>query len=353
MTDTNTIPEDRIRIFNREGFPLAEFKAVIERSWAINEEGRARFKYSTRVSNIVNETVLQFGNWILIENSVLPSWVGVIDTPRGWGSREVEVSAYGPEHVFGQRYGPLEEKINGSAGSIFFRLLAMVNRPEATVIRPGDIWKNKHPMEVTVNPNPLLETLNDITERSGQEYAWRPIVSDKGRLVIFADWYHKQGLVTSAILQEGYGGGNIEAVGNVMAEDGEIINDVLAYGDGMAWTSKPSEIVRDRGSIGKYGLRQKSVSYTGVIDSATLKQNGSEYLRQNVEPARTFHLNALNVGDTFKYLGLGNVLSLQFQNVGFFGGSLGFQTQVRIVGMSYDPTEKKNMLELVVEEVIP
>ena len=243
MTDSTTMPAERIRIFDRGGAPIAEFQATIERSYLIGEEGRAQFAYPIRKTDVVNERVLQFGNWLLIENTKLPPWVGVIDTPREWSARVVTVSAYTPEHVFGWRRGPLEEKLTGSAGSIFSKILTYVNQAEHTVMREGEIWKGGTQREETLNPTPLNEDLRRITERSGEEYQFRPVIDAAGKLVVYCDWHEQLGTETGVFLHEGKGGGNVEAVGTILTEDGPIINEVFAYGDGETWQSKPTVTV--------------------------------------------------------------------------------------------------------------
>ena len=350
MSDTNNTPQDRIRIFNREGLPVAEFRAAVERSWAIGEEGRAFFEYASRKTDIVNDTVLRFGNWLLVENDSLPPWVGVIDTPRKWGMREVQVFAYGPERVFGWRRGVPEEKLNNTAGGTFEYLLKLINTEEQTILRPGEIWRESNAFETTINPDPLSNYLSDLSERVRGEYAWRPVVGDNGRLIVYADWFANIGEDTDGLLHEGIDGGNIEAVGNVMVEDGDIINDFLAIGDGLTWSSRPTAHRKDNESLERYGLRQAAEEYSGVSEQSTLRNHAKDKLADFSEPARTFHLNAINKSNTFQYLSLGNRMTLQFQSIGFIDSGTGYQTQIRILGMSYNP-ELKNVVELVVEEV--
>jgi hypothetical protein len=341
----NTTPDERVRIFDREGYPLAEFRATVERSWTIADEGRAAFTYPSRKTDIVNEKVLNFGNWLLVENSDLPAWVGVIDTPREWTSRNVTVCAYSPEHVFGWRRGPLEVRLSGSPGTVFDKLLSYVNQAETTIIRPGNIHRGGRPMEETINPTGLDRDLERICERSSEEYQWRPMIDTGGRLIVYADWMESLGITTGAILHEGRGGGNIETVANILVEDGPILNDLLAYGDGLTWTSRPNINIVDLASIGAYGRRQSSAGYSGVTNVQTLKDNGLEKVLADRNPLHTFKLHALNVGDTFKHIDLGNRLTLRMENVAF-----GIDTTVRITGMAYDP-ESKNKIELVVEEI--
>ena len=166
-----------------------------------------------------------------------------------------------------------------------------------------------------------------------------------------ADWKALLGEDTGILLHEGKRGGNVESAGNIMVEDGPIYNEIMGYGDGATWQTKPQSIVRDNTSIGRYGLRQVAKEYSGVVATTTLQTSIYQALLEARYTARTFRLNALNVGDTFSYIGLRNIFSLRFENVGFSFGGQGLQTLVRVTGMRYDP-DTKNKIDLVVQEVI-
>lgn len=342
------IPVDRVRIFNRQGVELAQFRASVARSWAIGDEGRAQFTYATRKTEVVNQTLLEFGNWLLIENNMLPSWAGVFDPPRRWSPREVTVSAYTPERVFMWRRGPLEEILTGSPGTVFEKLLYYVNIAETTVLQPGNIYRGGTQMEETINPTTLDNDLRRIVERSGEEYQFRPVVSG-GRLIIYCDWMQNVGVDTGAILQEGKRGGNIEDVNGALVEDGDIVNDLLAVGDGESWKSRPIATITNLDSVGKYGLRQSTEEYSGVTTIQTLSDNGSELVSAAKNPVNAYKVNALNIGDTFSHISIGNQFTLRMQNLGFGGNGIGLEKTVRISAMSYNP-DIKNKITLVVED---
>lgn len=345
--DSNTVPQERVRIFNRQGLPVAEFQAAVERSWVIGDEGRARFSYANRNAQIVNEDVLEFGNWLLVENDSIPPWIGVIDPPRTWQAREVQISAYTPERIFSWRRGPIEEILNLSAGNIFATLIGKINIAEPTVLRVGNIYQSQQIQE-TLNPTILNDDLQRIYERSGEEYQFRPVVSN-GRLVVYADWVDVLGINTQAILQSGEGG-NLEDSSKLWVEDDPILNNILAYGDGETWTSRPVAVVGDVASQQKYGLRQGVEEYSGVTNVATLQQNGNEKLKTEKQPTRTGKLSALNVGETFKHIGLGNLFRLRYDKAGFTGTAK-YETLIRVIGMKYDSMDK-NMIELVIQEIL-
>jgi len=347
MSDSQTVPQERVRIFRRDGRAVAEFETLVERSWVIGDEARARFYCASRDTDIVNDDVLQFGNWVLVENDKLPAWVGVIDTPRRWDAREVEISAYTPERVFSWRRGPIEEVLDMSAGEVFVKLIQKINAAEQTLLREGQVFIGPTIQE-TLNPTLLNRDLRRIYERSGEEYRFRPVV-ENGRLRVYCDWVDVLGNDTQAILQAG-DGGNLEENNKMLVEDDPLINEWFAYGDGETWTSKPSATVNNQLSIQKYGLRQGVQEYSGVTNEATLVTNANQELSTTREPLRTGKINALNVGDTFSQLALGNRLTLRLEKIGFTGTAQ-YETLVRIIGMKYDP-EDKNVIELVTEEVI-
>ena len=77
MADPNNTPQDRVRIFDRTGKALAEFRTSVNRSLVIGDEGRAQFDYPSRKREVVNYDVLRPGNWLFVQNDSLPPWVGV------------------------------------------------------------------------------------------------------------------------------------------------------------------------------------------------------------------------------------------------------------------------------------
>lgn len=344
---SQTIPEDRVRIFDRTGYPLVEFRASVSRSWAIAKEGRAQFTYSTRYDDIVNSKNLQFGNFLLVENSVLPSWVGVIDTPRSWDGESVTISAFTAERLFSYRRGADgERKLTGSAGTIFSEMIRVINKAELTPLFIGDIWTGGVQREETLTPALIIKNLKQLQARSLEEYDFIPIVQ-RGRLYIGANWKKQLGTISNLTLSQGVGGGNIEDA--KAKEDGKIVNNIFGYGDGETWISKPQAVYSNETSIGTYGLRQTEKEHQGVTSITTVRNNNISALKAAGIPKWTFSLNALNVGSTFQFIQLGNYFRIALQSIGFGGDNLGFTGKARIMAMSYDP-EIPNKIKIVLTE---
>lgn len=348
MSQSATVPNDRVRIFNRAGYPLAEFTANVSRSWAITKEGRASFTIPTRNTNVVTQNNLQFGNYLLVENTILPSWVGIIDSPREWDGTTVRVNAFTMERIFSFRRGADGERlVKGSAGTIFTEMLKIVNAAELTVMVAGNIWTGGAQREDTFTPQTLDRNLRDLQSRSLEEYSFRGVSGVSGRLVVYADWSKQLGINTSLSLWQGFGGGNIEDP--KAKEDGKIFNDVFGYGDGMTWTSKPQKTNTAPSSVSNYGLRQAAKEYRGVSAVNTVVTNNNDFLKKNNRPRWIMSLNALNVGNTFSYIKLGNYFNVILENVGFGDERIGLSQRARIMGMSYDP-DVPNKIKLVLQE---
>lgn len=347
MTSPQKVPEDRIRVFSNDGLEKAQFRVDVSRSWAIGEEGRAEFTLPLRKTSIANETTLQYGNWLLVENSILPPWVGVIDTPRTFNADSVTVSAYTPDHVFAWRRGGLQDVWQASPGILFARMIAWINSQQVTIIKPGQITQSNLSITITINPKKMDTYLYDLVTASQEEYDFFPAI-EAGKLSILANWAKKLGEATGAILQIGKRGGNVEIQDGIVVEDGAIVNDILAYGDGATWSSKPMAQSINNTSASRYCLRQDAWEFQGA-DATTLSRYAKNGVTIYGEPDRAFALNALNIGDTFKYMKIGNHLSLRRENAAGFWNFP--EIPIRIIGMGYNPAEGAK-ISLVVKQVI-
>jgi len=343
-----TVPVDRVRIFSRDGKQLTEFNHSVARSWAIGAEGVAGCELPTGKAYSAEEFI-EYGNWLLVENSLLPDWVGVIDVPREWSANTVSIYAYTAEHVLTWNSGLEEEKMSTSAGGIFERIIEIVNDNEQTIVAPGHIWRGGQHREETLNPNTLDVDLQRIYERSGEEYFFAPEVDADNQLAVLGNWLNRLGDETEYYLTHG-SGGNLELLEQALIEDGPIANDVVAYGEGATWAEKARARVRNQYSINKYGLRQFILDDKKTTDGETLRSYAEKYVREHSNPVRRLSASALNIGNTFDYIKLGNVVNLVLKNSGYHGGKTGTETRARIIGMAYDP-DQGHKVDLVIEEI--
>jgi hypothetical protein len=336
----------RILIFDRSGTAITELKADCPRSWALNEYGRAQFTLSTSDPKCILENI-QFGNFIYVEHPKLTAWAGVIDTPREWGAFKVTVNAYSPEKILEWRIGQTgSQKVNEVTGTTITRILDIANQSGDTLISQGDIYLGGQSKQEQINLTSLRDELRRLLDDSGYEFTIDPVYTG-GKLRFKANVLPKAGRVLDKSLTEGF---NIEANDSPLTEQGVIANDVMGYTDSATWNSKTTYTANDADSQSKYGIRQSTISFLGQNQTAGLETGTKAELASKKNPRKTFNLAALDVGDTYSWMQLGNTVYLRMHSVGFYGSSKGVSTKVRIIGYGFDESEGK--VSLVCDEVI-
>ena len=336
------VPTDRIRVFDKSGYPVTEFNAAFDRSWAINEEGRGEFKLATRDTVLCSENNFRYGNWILVENSILPPWVGMLDTPRHSSALEMTFAAYTPEHLFSQRIAPIDQTNNYDPGGWFRWFIGFSNTVSLTILQVGTIYHDNDKISKQVCPRYLSEYLKDIIEESAQEYEFVPQINN-GRLSIVGNWAQTLGVDTQAMLTSE--AGNIEAGDPLITDDGPLANDIFVFGDGASWASRPRAKAWDQENIARYGIRHFVHEATGVTKKSTLQTIANNMLAKMKLGVKVLSLNAINTGNIFQSLKNGNRLNARLTSSDF-----GYYGKARITGMSYEPLIP-NKVALVMEVV--
>jgi len=336
----------RVMIYDQGGAALAEVEASVTRSWVLSDVGEAAVTLAITDAKCRQE-VIEFGRLVVVEHDRLPAWVGVIDVPRDWSRMKVIVKSLSAEQIFHYRVPPAVKTLTGTAGALFAEMLAIANLQGDTLMRPGEIYLGGQTRQETINLTRLLAEIKRVSNRSGHEWGVTPEIGTDGRLTLRAHWWERRGgMVDDLALEEGW---NIEATDDVLSEQGEIVNWLMGYGDGATWASRPIVIRQDDDSIARYGLHQDARAYDGVTSPATLEASVLADLARLKQPRRTFGLTALDVGNTFTRVGLGNILRLRLISTGFTGDASGLEATVRVRAMEYK--EAENKLDLVVDEV--
>jgi len=333
----------RIVIYDKSRTAIAEIEAAVRRTWELN-------KYQTAVFTLANEDAkareafVQFGNFIVVEHDKLGSWAGMIYTPREWGFREFEVTAYSAEFILSRRRGPTSETLQGSPGAVFRQIVDLANQSAPTLIRSGTIHEGGRTRKEPYNLENPYEAIKKLSEGCGQDWDVTPAFDAGGRLFFEANWYEKKGRTEQIRLEETL---NMELGQRPLSEQGDIVNDLVGFGSGGTWESKSAVRLIDDTSAGEYGVMQDSKSFD-PDEEGTIEENTRTELNQVKDPRRTFELSALDVGNLFYALRIGNRLPAKFVNVGFNPEGFGMETTVRILGMTYD--DISNRVKLVVDE---
>lgn len=333
-----------IRFFNRSGDELAELVATAQYSWKLNEAGECTFILSTKELEGRVE-LIQFGNMIFIQDADLPAWGGVIDTPRNWGEDNVSVTAYSGEHFLTYRYRVNELPISQTAGEIFKKIIRDANKPEKLPIIEGKIWGGGKSREETLEPGNYYEDVKRIAEAARNDWNVVPQI-ESGKLQFYANWYKELGNESGVELMEGV---NLVLEKSPLREQGAIVNELTGLGDGVTNEIRPVFVAVNKESLAQYGLRQGSAQFSTKEQTGTLETNTKNELVKQCQPRVTLRATALNVGNLFRELHLGDSVLVNLISAGLKGNALGFTERMRITGMTVAKKSVSLLLERIYE----
>jgi len=338
-----------IRIFNKVGIPLpgGEIDALVDRSWVLNGIGQANITLA-KTDAACTETLLRYGNRILIQEDDMGTWGGIILPARNWNADPIQLTAYTIEQLLKDGRYPAATSYTGYAGSIFEDLITSANAIEDTLIDFGGAYEGGESWTEETTEN-VYKAMSSIAKRTGQDWSIEPTINSVGNLAWTAYWHQARGqdLSDAVVLEEST---HVKiASGPLLIEQGPIHNQIkLEAYSGSTTTTVISDI--DADSRAKYGLLQGK--FTEAVPATYTAQTYCDYLLSVYkEPRRTFKVSVINDDvDTLKALELGNTITLYLVTYGFSGNGLGTTARVRILSKEAD--ERDSTLTLVVNEVI-
>jgi hypothetical protein len=342
MSDERVPSESRLTVYDPKGKALAEFSCQANRSWVLGGIGEARIAIANSTPRLTEQNV-RFGNRVLIQNSRIGSWGGVIWTPRKWQGGSLQLTAYSPEYLLKLRRTS-SSMLTGTAGSLFAQLLEIANARESLgLIYDTESFTGGASWEEPVHYDTCYDVLQRIQLRSGQEWEFRA-EKTLGQLVFKGLWQVGPQPVLSGSLWEGL---NLEdEARSILIEQGDIHNDIVVLAQGTN-VETPGQAT-DAASIEKY-LLSEGIFITEGATSGAAQYTAETLLARFKEPRRTFSLTATDTNNTFDFLRVGNFVKLYLYNHGFMpSGERGVQTTVRITQMAYD--DMTNKVSLTVEE---
>jgi hypothetical protein len=346
--------DSRVIFYNRQGRPLAQILCNTERSWVLNGEGMCVITISASDPKVRRE-IIEFGNFVTVQHATLPLWAGVIDTDRSWGKSKIVLTAYSGERLLKFRRSQLWGVIQRhSAGDLYSEFIKSSRLGKVVAIaapdnrlREGIIWRGGSPREEAFDGKLLYDHIAGLADRTGYEWDVNGAWDNNGDLYFQANFYLQRGLERGRSLKEGL---NITTEDNAVVEQGVIINDLLALGDGSTDTTRITHIQIDAASIAQYGMRQFTMDFSGNSDITTLMDNARGVVLDAKNPIKIFSVTALDVGDIFSSLRIGNILPIFMNTVGFLpNGTVGTNTKVRILGMKY--MDVTNRCDLTLQEI--
>lgn len=346
--DTNPIIPSKVAFYDIDGTPITEVQGVAPRSWRLNNVGQASLQLSILDEKCRRE-VLEFGRLVVISHEKLGLWSGPVDTPREWGGYLMTINAYSAEKLLDWRHGRMQ-MLKGTAGEIFEKIVTTANQEGDTLLRVGEVWTGGTNRQRELDYKSLLKEAQELAKLADNEFGVEPEIQVDGKLIYRAHWWQRRGAECAEGLKDGGEGANMEVDQKSLREQGEIWNDITGYGDGATWASRPIFRATDEDSVRQFGRRQKAQWFSGVKQESTLKENVESMLAEQAWPRKTFPCSALNVGNTWRNIRLGNTMPVEQRLAGFSdSGGVGMATTGRVLAYSYSEATQK--VPLTMDEV--
>ena len=326
---------------------MAELDVLVKRSWVKNKPGSASFAMSTLDEKCLEE-YLRYVKIVLVEHDKLPSWVGYITTPREWGNGAVSVTCTGMMSRWAGRSGVGEVNYGGSPGYAIEGFINEMNAADDTRIRMGErVLDGIAEVQSVPNTSKMLDFIGQmVDEFKGCLLEFEPGKDDSGRLVVRVNWRKLPEEVGLTVLREGH---NIEAVNNVLVEQGAIVNSY--------WVSNMAETKQDRKTIQVFDT--ESIEAYGLYELAEQAKTSTTYVQEPIEaiardtlaklkkPRKLYNFKVLDVGDAWSEMRVGAQFKCELYSAGFYGSGFGSFSTVRVTGMSYS---ENGRLEITCEE---
>lgn len=330
---------ETVTFYDYTGSRVDEVACRAVTTWSLLKTDKARITLPLPdVEPKITEELIRYSNLVLIEDARAGDWVGVLRSPESWNHDSLELTAFGPDILLEDRRGSSGPQ-EGRSGELFRQIIDDANLEEDTRLRAGSIDVYGEIDRIRMKKvDMLVDVLKDLRDREIGECRFTHAFDAGGHLYFVGDWSRQFGVVqTAMVLREGH---NLEMGSRSFVRQGRIFNDVRVKRTAAVSEDTPSEYRQNTESRALYGLRQhnESTDRRAVALADRLIKEGAQ--RRTV-----FAPTALDVGDTFAYLGLGDVVKLETVRTGF-----GVETWVRILGKTFDDSEGK--MALVVEEVV-
>jgi hypothetical protein len=168
-------------------------------------------------------------------------------------------------------------------------------------------------------------------------------VLNNNRLLLKANLYGGPRGENTGLVLNNVNSKNVEPA---MTEDGAIYNHVFYYSEPGEGGGRKFGDARDDASVGKYDLRMIAEQGVGAYEEG-LEFAARMKLADTKEPYIMVAPSALDIGETWRQLRLGNIIYWEDDFAGFNGATVGSNSTVRIVGMEYSEADKS--VGLVVE----
>lgn len=335
----------RVLVADRTGRILAEVEPQLGPvSWRLNDVGRATLTFAKTDPKAI-EDYLRFGNRLLIQfANGLPNWGGVIDPPRKWDQKSIQITAYSGEYLLGFRQTDRGRYFDGATvGYVFQQLIQEANAVSPMGVTIGGVWGGGSTHSPEYHFDNLLKIIQEsLTERLSTADFAVLATETSGYVVFTAHLYERRGSdKPGVVLLEDH---NLAAID--LNEQGPMVNCWNIIGQGTTWGDERSvAYAEDTDSIATHDRREDSAVHADTATQATLDETADNKLSESSWPRNVLTLDAADLAPArFADYDVGDSVRVLLHSYGFGG----YDGQVRVLTREYDPA--KGTCALVVQE---
>jgi len=346
--------DQRLSLYSKKGNLLDRVQASFTFTEAINDFGNGDFTMAISDPKCT-ENNLSFGDYMLFEHARLGAWGGVMAPQNGqdWNDdKTITTRGFSAEFQFWRRRAPLHDldfndagAVQGTDGAILKKLIRYANAEEDALLRPGKIFMGGETRRMKLRYAILGDLVSKIIERSEMEFWCTPYL--EGKLLRFAvNLMPRRGRDLGYVLRERI---NLERPSGVHhRRDGEMVNDALVLAEGGDAPLKPTGERVHKTSRQKYGLWQGLDSVEGGSE-AEAQSRANAIINETGLPQEKDKIVAIESSeshDTFRFVGLGDTVTVKKDTVVFYGSKRSYSQRKRIVAREYDSDVKKCILTM-------
>lgn len=339
----------KIIVFDLDNYSMGEFQAVCDRGYAVLGSSSTSGGGSTTITvekDILTKGWLMPGRMVLVEDSRLEPWVGVVDMPIGLIA-PAAITLYNVEYLLSQRTPDDAGKLTGNVAKIVKTMIDMANKQEELYIRMGEEGGGNTYREEKLDQRSFWEQLNAVVTRADAELIFRAERNrdDGNRLYVYADVLDRAGKDTDFLLHDGQDG-------NVSVQSATLDNSIWNRVIGINGASAASERLvtapkTDSDSVNVFRLRSRVMQFRSTKLQSTLDQQTQTFLNANSMPVIKFNVVIKDVDTTFLNIRRGNGVILHSSQVVLPDGRRGWRGTARV--MSYAYNEKQNSIGATLE----
>lgn len=326
----------RALIFDSDNRNPREFNAIFNRGWGLSGSISLQGGLQTTIeipASVVSQDCFRLGRMILVSDSKLPNWSGMIDPP--WKAiLPVVANVYSPEYLADLRTPDHKVVLTGSFETVLGKMIAIMNDLEDLHVRLGTMGSLPvGSQQLTVEQKPLWPQINDFGKREGVEYYFRPVYEGNNPLTIYIDASDHIGIETGILLHDGMGANMQVTSADVI---GAIVNRVIGIGRQDSKQNRPqTQAYISEASKDVYGLRSAVVQFQNLTTIANLQTATQNSLNNSKQPRLKLGLS-LRDRDLFGFLRPGNWYMIHAANIYLPGGVKGWRGAMRMTQMALD-----------------